>query len=194
MGNTGIYGIMTAFRKFLRDHDVSFSLREQEAAPPSGVGSPPTDPQSDSGYENVPNSMAREFNVPEKALRAALETGTLTLQQLPQNIQEKWGFYVRPPIDVSVEEIGNELWNVSFPLRMLYASNPQIFYYQDEKGNTYQYNGPVEDQTIQLSTNSLMQAWQGKAFAGAGGGGGMPPMGGAPPMMGGAPPMMGGGM
>lgn len=189
---------MITFRNFLRNHDISFSLREQEAAPSmGGTGAQPSNPDSnfdsDTGYENVPNSMAREFNVPPEAMLAAIQTGTLTLHEIP-NKEAEWGFTVRPPVDVTVQQINDNMYDVTFPFEMLYRQNPQLFMSTKlMPGNVVQYEGPIEDKTIQMSMNELMRAWQ-KSLEGAGSGGGMmgaPPMGGmgGPPM--GGPPMGG---
>jgi hypothetical protein len=135
--------------------------------------------------------MAREFNVPPEAMLAAIETGApLTLQQLPEDLEDKWGFTLRTPVEVTVEQKNDNMYEVTFSLGELYRTNKQLF--QTTKmipGQVVQYEGPVpEKDSIEMSMNQLMQAWQGKAFAGAGA------MGGAPPMMGGmgAPPMGGG--
>lgn len=204
---TTVYNlVMNTFRNFIRNHDFNFSLREDEAAPSmGGSGGAPPNPDSSTGdsdgpssYENVPNSMAREFNTTEEDMLAAIESGSLTISEIPDH-EAEWGFTVRPPVDVTVTQINDDMYDVKFPFEMLHAMNPQIFVDRTTMpGNLVQYQGPVEDKTIQMTKGELMKAWQMSLAQSAGGG--MPPMGGAPPMGGmdggmdggmGAPPMGG---
>jgi len=151
---------------------------------------PPSDPQNKTTNKHHPEVLGREFGIRDEDFSAALESDSVMLYG-PKIPDFGWPFRVAGNINVSIKDRGDETYEVTFPLAMMYQDNPKLFIHRySSDQNPLYWDGPVEDQTEQMNLEQLMDAWV-EPLAGGGGGMGMggPPMGGPP--MGGAPPMGG---
>ena len=174
---------MGTFREFNRKHDTSFCLREQEAAPPGGMGDAPADPQSKTSEPHL-DFLGRELNARTEDLEIAIQSGPIPLYQIP-DYSKKWGFKILPPIEVYVKKVGEDQFRVTFPFEQLYAMNPKKFV-TVENGVMVYYQGPVRNEEAVMTREELMNAWA-KPLEGGGAGGPMGAMGG----MGSMPPIGG---
>lgn len=165
---------MKRFREFIKAQFI----REDSAAP--NPSSPvPKDPQSSGTNAYHFDKLQDELDIDDKSMKGVIEGGIQTLYKVPNY---GWGFRVRPPIQATVKDIGNEQYQVTFLLKNENKRKFMLPYNQGQ--NPIRYNGPVEDKTVmmnkrelsdllvvpyeQITNNSAANALSG----------GMPPMGG----------------
>lgn len=170
---------MARFRDFIRKQHY---LREDEMAPSGGASSPTNPDTAGAGSESnnktnkyFPDFFGREFGVSDQDFETALESDSITL--FGPKIPDFFDFRIQGNVHATVKSLGNDAYDVTFPFKDMYADNPRLFikpYKQDE--NPYDWNSPIEDRTVRMTKEQLMDAWQ-EPFADIANAAGGPPGG-----------------
>lgn len=191
---------MITFREFIKVDDFRYQLREELAAPPSGVPQSPSNPTS-GGNDHHFDMTKRALGIGDDEFTAAIQSDSVTLYA-PPTYARKWGFQCTKPVQTTIVDRDNGRYEVTFQLAIKKQMDPKCFVLPYKQGDpVVPYEGVVEDKVEIMTAQELQNAMakpleNGGMQAGMGGdpmgGGGM----GAPPMGGGmgAPPMGGGGM
>lgn len=175
---------MRTFRQFIGQQRVSWSLIEQEAAPPMGTPEAPGAPGETTNKYHF-DALGREMGMEDDDLNTGLEDGVVTIWNVPKY---GWGFRVRPPVQAQVQKQEDGSYSVTFMLTQKKLMDPKSFYFGYKQGqNPLYYEGDVEDKTETMTPEELQDAIVKPLEGGGAPPGG--PMGGMPGM---GPPGMGG--